>query len=164
MRHNREALAQRERVDRGERRDMADEGNVRPDERDEGAKAGVDVAATLKDGLFAVRDVHLAARRHSSARARLRSMREAVEADGQTLARREEVEAGYDDIVSVQRSVIADALGEISRQQALPIRVGWGRVPSDPFRQKKKAPRREPCERVLNAPYGLDDASPQRSR
>ena len=49
---------------------MADEGNVRPDERDEGAKAGVDVAATLKDGLFAVRDVHLAARRHSSARAR----------------------------------------------------------------------------------------------
>ena len=97
---------------------MADERNVRPDERDEDAKAGVDVAATLKDGLFAVRDVHLAARKHSSARARLRSMREAVEVDGQTLARREEVEASYEDIVAEQTKTVEEASEELEGQQA----------------------------------------------
>ena len=81
-----------------------------------GAASGA--AETLRSGISAVRDVHAAARRHSSARGRLRELSEALEADEATLARREEVERDYDAIVSEQGAIVAETEGEIARQQA----------------------------------------------
>ena len=84
-----------------------------------GAARGVasGVAERLRSGISAVRDVHAAAKRHSSARGHLRELTEALEADEATLARREEVEADYEGIVAEQGAVVAEASEEIARQE-----------------------------------------------
>lgn len=90
-------------------------------------RASQGAAETLRNGLSAVRDVHDAARRHSTARDRLREMTDALEADEATLARREEVEADYEKIVREQGAVVSEASSEIARQRELVERAQAGR-------------------------------------
>ena len=80
--------------------------------------AATNAAETLRNGISAVRDVRAAAKRHSSARTRLKELTGTLDVDSATLARREEVAANYDSIVSVQSAIIADAVNEIAKQQA----------------------------------------------
>ena len=57
---------------------------------------------TLADGFSAMRNVHHASREHSTARTRLKAMQDADDADRDTLDHRDEIAAGYDDIVAAQ--------------------------------------------------------------
>ena len=80
-----------------------------------GAASGA--AKKIRSGISAVRDVRAAAKRHSSARGRLKQLTETLEADEATLARREEVEAGYEGIVAEQSAIVTETAEEIARQE-----------------------------------------------
>lgn len=91
----------------------AAEGHGSPKAIDAALGAARDAAGTaatvFMNGLSAVKDVREAARRHGSARARLRELRETLEADEAELAHREEVEARYEDILREQGAIVSEA-------------------------------------------------------
>lgn len=66
-------------------------------------------ASTLKDGVFALRDVRNASRQSADARAQAKKIEEALESDQKVLEHRKEIESSYTSIVEDQSRVVADA-------------------------------------------------------
>lgn len=66
-------------------------------------------ASTLKDGVFALRDVRNASRQSADARAQVKKIEDALESDQEVLEHRREIESSYDSIVEGQGRVVADA-------------------------------------------------------
>ena len=66
-------------------------------------------ASTLKDGVFALRDVRNASRQSADARAQAKKIEEALESDQKVLEHRKEIESSYASIVEDQSRVVADA-------------------------------------------------------
>lgn len=66
-------------------------------------------ASTLKDGVFALRDIRNASRQSADARAQVKKIEEALESDQEVLEHRREIESSYASIVEGQGRVVADA-------------------------------------------------------
>ena len=126
-----------------------------------GAASGA--AETFMSGLTAVRSVHEAARRHAGARGTLRAMLDALEEEERVLARREEVEGSYDEIVREQSQVAREA-GE--KVEAMRSRVdeleGEAASASKELELMRESHEREqrPYRRLAEGARGrLDDAT-----
>lgn len=126
-------------------------------------RAAAGAAGTLRDGVFAMRDVHNASRRSASARSQAKSILDALETDRATLEHRRQVEADYGSIVSAQTREVEDSQARIStaRKKSEAISEEHAALVSDLAELKAShAAELRPYKRLAETAKGeLDDAT-----
>ncbi|WP_321973278.1 hypothetical protein [Paratractidigestivibacter sp.] len=100
--------------------EVIDDG-LAPSEANKAAEAALgvakEVASALRAGVFAVRDVHHASKQSADARAQARTIQDALVRDRATLGHRKQIEASFDQIVSVQAKIVEDSKASIEADQ-----------------------------------------------